>query len=619
MPDFSAANIQNDFNRSLTLYRDAFSGILALFSYEAPAQLTPEAFLDALQQIRQQLGDWNKVADRLNLNQNEMLAFTQALRTLIKLQKRQQEDKPASRDLTIAALRFLSQLEMLKEKQPLLTYSTELHGEGEKKQLQSLQQVRAVELMIRSLINEAYRDQQALLNHLQKLFGQERVQAWLRVADRDDILSGTLFSELSSLFVDKNEYAAHYSPLYQYTPLLSFMSDKRKTLITFLDDIRAIRNRLAHHKRVTSVQTALVNYYYEEIAAPVQEAFDEGRVAVNPDRYFDASDAELRRYFTQAAEKLDRLGDDIGEVKDILVEQSEKLDKIKTDTGFLRKNMVWVIAGIAVLIVGSLLTFNTSTRTLVNTEVIRSDVSDVGKIVSGVKKETSSDPRKELANIGIAWDEKNIRDAIDRGDTRVVGLFMDGGMGWKLYYTEKALLDDRQETLALLLQHASLMDDRQGCPRMNSLLRDNVSRGNALTTMQTRFLKTFCSSSQDVAYIKAELDKAVSFEERQKKAYDEEMAKIEPADRCESRLMARQAQPLLDEAARFNIFNVSTLSLYETLLARLNGQLLAGVPAVNDIRKLVHEYCVKQATSRPNIGVSDNWSRAQRAIYNVVK
>lgn len=619
MPDSTAPASQKDLTRCLALCEDAFSQILLLLNVPVQAPPSPEAFYVSLQQARQNLGSWKDVAQRLNLSEQEMTQFTQTLRALNKQLDSHDSAQPAGKNLTIAALRFVAQLERLKEKQPQLTYATDLHKDGEETQLRSLQQVRALELMIRSLINEAYSNQQALLKHLRTLFGEERVKTWLNVADRDDVLSGTLFSELSSLFVDKKEYANHYSPLYQYTPLLSFMNDKRKTLQTFLDDIRAIRNRLAHHKRVTPVQTALVNYYYQEIAGPVQEAFDEGRVKVNPDRYFDAGEAEVRQYFTQMTEKLERLGDDVQEVKESLARQNEKLADIKQDTGFLRKKIVWVLGGIVVLIVGSVLTFGTSTRTLVNTEVIRSDVNEVGKTVNGVKKETSTDPRKELANIGIAWDEKNIRAAIDRGDTRVVSLFMDGGMTWKLYYAEKALIADHKDTLTVLIAHASLMDEQQKCERINTVLRYSVANGNALTPMQTTFLKTFCSSPAAVGYIKSGLDRALESQKSQQDAYDRELAKIEPADRCERRLMANNAQQLRYDAEQLSRLGMSVFTLYDKLLVKLNSQLLEDKKPSGEIRKQVSDFCKQQANSKPNIGIGDSWSRSQRVIYNVVK
>lgn len=61
--------------------------------------------------------------------------------------------------------------------------------------------------------------------------------------------------------------------------------------------------------------------------------------------------------------------------------------------------------------------------------------------------------------------KKNLRAAIDRGDTQVVNLFLAGGMRWKLYYAEAALQEDRQETLNALLQSASLMDEKKRLPQ----------------------------------------------------------------------------------------------------------------------------------------------------------
>ncbi len=621
MADISNNMIQDDFAACLVICRQAFDQILPVLDLTGATAADPDAFYDLLQKARQDLGGWDKVGQRLGLNDPQMTQFTHTLRIFRKLLSQHDSQRPASHNLLMAALRFVNQLERLKEQQPLFSYATELHQPGEKKQLRSQQQVRALELMIRSLINQAYRNQQTLVKQLRQLFGNERVQSWLKAADRDDILSGTLFSELASLFVDKKEYTDHYSALYHTTPLLSLMNDKRKTLQTYLEDIRYIRNRLAHHKRVTTVQTALLDRCYHEIAEPVQEAFDDGRVSVNPDGYFDAGEAEVRQYFLQAAEKIDRLGDDIQHVRESLERHDEKLDDIKQDTGLLRKKMVWVLTGIAALAIGSLLIFGTSTKTLVNTEAIRSDLGEVGKTVAGVKKESSSDPRKELANIGISWEEKNLRSAIERGDNRVVGLFLDGGMPWKLYYTQQALAEDNHPgTLELLLQHKSLMDEPNGCEGLSgsSMLR-TLSNRDSLTPSQVNYLKAFCSSSADVQLIKGKLATAVSFEQRQRQAYDREMAAREPANTCERRLLANNAQNLLADAARFSLSGSSTYSLHDALLADINVKLISGDIQSRSIRQSVKDYCVKQASQPPNIAIDNNWSKAQQKIYDVVK
>ena len=59
---------------------------------------------------------------------------------------------------------------------------------------------------------------------------------------------------------------------------------------------------------------------------------------------------------------------------------------------------------------------------------VRGDVHAVQKSLENVKKETSEDPRKELANIGTPWSEQKFLEAVKTGDLRVVRLFIDGGM-----------------------------------------------------------------------------------------------------------------------------------------------------------------------------------------------
>lgn len=57
-----------------------------------------------------------------------------------------------SENQLIAAMRFVTTLELLRLQQPLLTYSTELATGSRLQQQQAHKQVRAIELMIKGLI-----------------------------------------------------------------------------------------------------------------------------------------------------------------------------------------------------------------------------------------------------------------------------------------------------------------------------------------------------------------------------------------------------------------------------------------------------------------------------------
>ena len=61
-------------------------------------------------------------------------------------------------------------------------------------------------------------------------------------------------------------------------------------------------------------------------------------------------------------------------------------------------------------------------------EQTSSTIKEVNSKIDQVKKETSSDPRKELANLGITWDKGNFHSAIKANDLRIVSLFLDGGI-----------------------------------------------------------------------------------------------------------------------------------------------------------------------------------------------
>ena len=108
-----------------------------------------------------------------------MTAFTLQLRLLQQRVPQYESGQDVSENQLIAAMRFVTSLEYLRLQQPLLTYETGRVPEKES-QLQAQKQVRAIELMIKGLIQQAWPDPVRLNNHLKTLFNAERVRRWLK-------------------------------------------------------------------------------------------------------------------------------------------------------------------------------------------------------------------------------------------------------------------------------------------------------------------------------------------------------------------------------------------------------------------------------------------------------
>jgi hypothetical protein len=59
---------------------------------------------------------------------------------------------------------------------------------------------------------------------------------------------------------------------------------------------------------------------------------------------------------------------------------------------------------------------------------VHNEVQSITKVLETTKKETSDDPRKELANLGVTWTADNFLEAVKTGDMRTLHLFVAGGM-----------------------------------------------------------------------------------------------------------------------------------------------------------------------------------------------
>lgn len=514
--------IRDKFETCLSVIRQASLQILPLLKIRAAEGKDPQWFFQQLEQARQSMGSWAAVARRLNLNDAEISQFTLSLRHLQQLVPQYESGQEVSDNQLISALRFVSHLELARSKQPLLGYSTDIASDAEAQQPLAQRQVRALELMLRGLINSAWSSQPQLVNQLKSQFGAEQVRRWLKNADRGDILSGMRFSELALLLVDKKEFSRHYATLYQNAPQLSLLIDPRKTLQTFLDDIRQIRNDLMHKRPLTTVQSALLDNYFRAISAPVQRAFDEGRTRVNPTALLAGDEAELQEYIAQAQKKFAATGGDTDEVRDTIERQDQRNTSKHHDAAETASVALWAVVGAAVIGVVIFVLYMVSDMTKSPQDVAPPKITTV--VTSQDHAPEKDSPRDMLANMGIPWDENNLRSAIERGDSRIIRLFMQGGMNWKASFAESALAADYRDALITLLQYRSQMDELRPCRRMVNTISQAMKDGQSLTSMRKQFLQTFCSSPTPVARQKEELERALLRKAAQQKRFDEAKA-----------------------------------------------------------------------------------------------
>jgi hypothetical protein len=103
-----------------------------------------------------------------------------------------------------------------------------------------------------------------------------------------------------------------------------------------------------------------------------------------------------------------------------------------------------------------------------DTGAIKDDTSAIRDQLGGLKHETSEDPRKELANIGIQWTTGAFVEALETGDARAVSLFLKGGMSAETQHNgASAVLYILQPTLPDPIPMLQLLVDSGYDPNAN--------------------------------------------------------------------------------------------------------------------------------------------------------
>jgi TolB-like protein len=264
----------------------------------------------------------------------------------------------------------------------------------------AIKQVRALELIIRDVVNENLGGKENVFLKLQELFKQDIVEKWLKSADDTGVLSGTTFSELSAIFLDKNIFKSIEEIV--DTSQLKLSKSSRDSLRYILEDIRLIRNSIAHNKKISSIQIEALNEYYRAIANLIKESKSN---RINPDSYLDLDKVKMEEFISGLKEdnKVISLG---------LEEIKSHVNEVKKDTSIVRKRTTLIIAGVVLILVASLTILYFISKQSGSSEEMSNDIKDVKEIVTGdaeLKNMSSTDDLTATKDLNARTKNKNAK------------------------------------------------------------------------------------------------------------------------------------------------------------------------------------------------------------------
>ena len=219
------------------------------------------------------------IAEKLGLNESLLSLFEDTLFNYDKHKNNPNIQKSAS-------LRLLLWLETI-AKNLKIELRVDL-PEAEKNEDTTFKQVRAIELIIRSLIHEQIGTNEELIAILGNIFKNEIIEKWQNSSDETGILSGTTFSELSNIMLNKNIFLSLEEIFSDQS--IEIGSNNKESLRFLLEDIRIIRNSVAHNKKLSLIQIEVLNNHFIVITELITRS--------------NKSNIEIKQYFDKAANNL---------------------------------------------------------------------------------------------------------------------------------------------------------------------------------------------------------------------------------------------------------------------------------------------------------------------------
>jgi len=134
---------------------------------------------------------------------------------------------------------------------------------------------------------------------------------------------------------------------------------------------------------------------------------------------------------------------------------------------------------------------------------IQMDLQDIKQTLANVKQETSSDPRKELVNLGIQFTENDFDKAVAQNDVRALALFVQARITLnerKLTVVRRALETDNEQVIQLVQEvvPALTLDECRAILDSRSMYLDKPT-----TSSKTRFFQKICGGQDFQNYLSA--------------------------------------------------------------------------------------------------------------------
>lgn len=219
---------------------------------------------------------------------------------------------------------------------------------------------------------------------------------------------------------------------------------------------------------------------------------------------------------------------------------------------------------------------------------------------ANVKRETSADPRKELANIGVMWESSNFHNAIARRDEKTIRLFLQGGMPWEFNDISRVGHENEVQLVNLFVEYKRNQSDAQkndeSCSGfINGWSYTGQEQGIPLNDGEKIVLNKFCVNPKVINAYESEKGKLQRKYDEDQAEYRKTIAFYNEPGRCVNTLMKDNGRAIYYDASvnvnRCIDGNIpECTSLYGPIAYDSQGN-----PAT--IRNIVVAYCDKQKAS----------------------